>query len=273
MARNRILKSLARWIADCRAAFRIADGTGPFLRLVGMLTRLRLAPRLGLAADNRNVLCTRLRPGITVACRQNQGDLFSLTEVWIRECYRLPFDVVPGTLVDLGANIGLTSLWFNKRYQFRKVLAIEPNPSNVTLARENFKVNDVPGKVIQAAVGANDRTGLFSPHVNSNQGGLGRGETGYPVQVYSMNTILDMLTPAERVNLLKVDIEGGEQELFTGDLSWLGTIDALIIEFHPDIVEYRRLITNIEKCGFRFIRNGTVWPENMDCFVNVRTNK
>jgi hypothetical protein len=36
------------------------------------------------------------------------------------------------------------------------------------------------------------------------------------------------------IDLLKVDIEGAEVELFRGDLGWLNTIGAIAIEFHQD---------------------------------------
>jgi FkbM family methyltransferase len=262
----KVLKSLGRFADDCWAASRVAGGVGSLAGLVAGLVHLRLASRLYLT-DNRAMLRSRLEPRVTVAFRRNLGDLLSLTEVWLRECYRLPFPILAGTLVDLGANIGLTSLWLTARYGFRDVLAVEPDPTNAALAQRNFAANGVRGRVIQAAVGAVDRTAHFRPHAESNRGSL--AVSGNPVQVHSMATLLRMLPVGERVSLLKIDIEGGEQELFTGDLGWLAAVDAIIIEFHPEIVEYERLIGNVERAGFRLIRHDSAWPGNMDCFVRV----
>jgi FkbM family methyltransferase len=54
--------------------------------------------------------------------------------VWFDEVYRLPFDEPSGTLLDLGANIGLTSVWLAKKYQIERVIAVEPDRTNAILA-------------------------------------------------------------------------------------------------------------------------------------------
>jgi FkbM family methyltransferase len=244
----------------------VARGPSSLVKLLRGLVELRLVSRFSLT-DNEALFENRLRPRATIVYRRNQGDLLSLAEVWLRECYRLPFNVVPGTLVDLGANIGLASLWLSLRYGFRNILAVEPDAANRRLARQNLEANHVTAQVLHAAVGATDRLGFFSPHTESNRGSL--AEHGTSVQVHSMQTLLGMLPPNERVNLLKVDIEGGEQELFTGDLGWLAAVDALIVEFHPNLVDYDQLVGNVERAGFRFLRHDSAWQGSMDCFVRV----
>jgi hypothetical protein len=52
------------------------------------------------------------------------------------------------------------------------------------------------------------------------------------VEGYTMTEILDY-SGFKRVDLLKVDIDGAERELFSmRDLSWLACVDAIAIEFH-----------------------------------------
>jgi hypothetical protein len=52
--------------------------------------------------------------------------------------------------------------------------------------------------------------------------------------------------------LLKVDIEGGEDQLFTGDLSWLGRFDCVLAELHPGRADLTRIAGLIEDAGLRF---------------------
>jgi tRNA1(Val) A37 N6-methylase TrmN6 len=69
-----------------------------------------------------------------VCYRLNKGDLHSIREVWFEEAYRLPFEDPSGTLLDLGANIGLTGVWLAKRYAIERVIAVEPDCDNAMLA-------------------------------------------------------------------------------------------------------------------------------------------
>lgn len=69
------------------------------------------------------------------------------------------------------------------------------------------------------------------------------------------------------VDLLKMDIEGGEQALLDGDLAWLSQVRAIIAEFHPDVVDYEALVQRLIAHGFRYVAAGTSWPGQMDAFV------
>src|SRR5205807_5946082 len=71
----------------------------------------------------------RLRGDIKIRYRLNKGDLHSIREIWFEEAYRLPFGDPSGVLLDLGANIGMTSVWLSKRFSFTEVIAVEPDPT------------------------------------------------------------------------------------------------------------------------------------------------
>ena len=64
-----------------------------------------------------------------------------------------------------------------------------------------------------------------------------------------------------------MDIEGGEQQLLTGDLSWLARTKSMIAEFHPRLVDYPGLIKVTETQGLRYIPANTVFQNNMDAFI------
>ena len=75
----------------------------------------------------------RLRGGVTITYRFNKGDIWSVREVWLFECYRPPFEIAIDHVLDLGANIGLTSLWLAKRYGCGRIIAVEPSAANARL--------------------------------------------------------------------------------------------------------------------------------------------
>ncbi len=206
----------------------------------------------------------RLRPGVRLRYRLNRGDIQSVREVWLDEVYKLPVQARTKILVDLGANIGLTSLWFAKRYGFTKIIAVEPSPANARLARENLDNNGVSAQVIEAAVGPLDGTAFFEDSASSNLGRV--TTTGRPVTLLSMATILSKLGDTAIVDLVKLDIEGGEEPLLSGDLAWLERVQSIIAEFHPDIIDYPKVVQSICNMGFRYFRAGSAHKDSMDFF-------
>ena len=73
--------------------------------------------------------------------------------------------------------------------------------------------------------------------------------------------------PAQEVDLVKMDIEGAEQGLISdSDLTWLEHCKAIIAEFHPDLVDYRRLTKAIESKGMEYLPAGSQWQGSMDMF-------
>lgn len=50
---------------------------------------------------------------------------------------------------------------------------------------------------------------------------------------------------------MKLDIEGGEEHLFTGDLGWLAEVECLLAEFHPATADIDRITGLLETAGLR----------------------
>jgi FkbM family methyltransferase len=221
-----------------------------FVRFASDLFLSRLARRVPLPGSNR-IRTIRLRAGFDLHYRLNSGDLQSIREVWIDECYRLPFDLAPERLVDLGANIGAASLWFHHRYGCKAIVAVEPSPENAHIVRLNLHGNNVQADVVEAAVGPEDGVAHFEDAADSNMGRV--GASGREVRMVSMRTVLGKLPPGAEVDVVKMDIEGGEGPLLQGDLAWLGRVKSVIAEFHPGVIDYPAAIRQIEGQGFRYI--------------------
>lgn len=262
-----LIRSLAtpgHVLDEVRHAYRLAADRRSFLRLaadVCLYRVLRVMPRLRAERKRR----IRLKAGVTLTYRLNRGDIQSIREVWMEEAYRLPFDRSPDSIIDLGANIGLTSLWLAVRYRPSRCLAVEPSASNAAIARENLAQLDIP--LIEAAVGPSDGVAYFAASAESNLGRV--AESGAEVQVLSMETLLGRLG-RDTVDLVKVDVEGAEQELFTERTGWLAQVQAMIVEFHPELVDYPGLVRGVEGAGFRYVQAGSAFPDSMDAFVAAR---
>lgn len=205
--------------------------------------------------------------GRRIVGRLDAGDIQSFREVLIEEVYRFPGEITPDTLLDIGANIGLTSLYYAEQYPLLAVVAVEPDPRNASLARRNLaSVN--AAEVVEAAVSSCAGEVAFASGPEST---LGRVDPNgnMRVQAVTMGDLLDRL-PGQRADLVKIDIEGGEGQLFSENCGWLDRVSSIIIELqHPTETDTARVVSTIEAAGFKYLSAGSVWEASMDAFVRV----
>jgi len=260
-----VLSSLRVYIHDLLASIKLATDMRSRVRLVVDFTLSRFIEVLPKAMWNRRrQVC--LRDDVKLVYRLNKGDLHSIREIWFEEDYWLPFESSSGVLLDLGANIGMASLWLSKKYKFTTVIAVEPDPTNAELVRDNLRLNSMNGQVLQAAIGPFEGTGRFKSSQVSNLGRL--SDEGSLVQVLSVNAVIATFSIL-RFALIKIDIEGGEESLFDGQTEWLDRTDAMIMELHPDVVDCDRLRRIVSSHGFEYIPAHSRFPDNLPCFVRV----
>ena len=207
----------------------------------------------------------RLRGEVRLTYRLNRGDITSIREVWLDEAYQLPSTAKSDVLIDLGANIGLTSVWLAKRYGYSTIIAVEPSPTNARLAQTNLENNGIAAEIIEAAVGPTDGSAFFEDHEVSTYGRVNSG--GRLVPMLSMQSVFRKLPIGSSVDLVKLDIEGGEEALLEGDLSWLEHVQGIIAEFHPSVVDYPRMIKILQDAGFHYIVAGSAHSGSMDTFI------
>lgn len=190
----------------------------------------------------------KFKDGTELTYRLNRGDVRAIAEVWMVRTYELPFGIDARNIVDLGANIGAASVWLARRYGASKLIAVEPVPENADLARVNLARAGIDAEVITAAVAGRQGTGRFELNEDSTWGRL--GPKGIAVALVTPQDVVDRFPAGERIGLVKIDVEGAEEDLFGADLSWLERVDSLVIEFHADRVDWRRIIATLAQFGF-----------------------
>jgi FkbM family methyltransferase len=159
------------------------------------------------------------------------GDLFVLHEIFGSACYALPFD--PSRLkivVDLGANIGITTLYLAAMAPEARFLCVEPAPRNANLLRRNVAV--VRHAIVVQAAAANESGTVSFDDTRPTWGGKLADDGALEVRAMSLDDLLDCYVPEGTIDLLKIDIEGAEAELFTGPMAWLDRVDCIIAEIH-----------------------------------------
>jgi FkbM family methyltransferase len=134
------------------------------------------------------------------------------------------------TVVDCGANIGLTSLYFASRYPTATIYAIEPHPANYELLRSNVATQPRIVPVWGCVVGRTDRACYIStdrPAWGNSVNQHGQGES---VPAMTLESFRQRYAVG-RIDLLKVDIEGAEEEVFARP-TFLPRTELVIIELH-----------------------------------------
>jgi FkbM family methyltransferase len=167
--------------------------------------------------------------------RSRTTDLEVYKKVFKDREYALPFELKPKTIIDLGANTGLAAAFFNSQYPEVKMLCVEPDPDNfAALVRQMAQFNNV--SCVNAAVWAYDgKINLIDPGIGSwgmqvsDESNVERCKD--LVAALSINSLLKML-PGGHCDLLKVDVEGAEREVFNADTSWMKSVSSMVLELH-----------------------------------------
>lgn len=132
-------------------------------------------------------------------------------------------------IVDGGAHIGCASIWFSLRYPESKIYAIEPdvNNYNVLISNSMLYPNIIPLKYglwnKRTFLEVNDKKDNWSYtvfEVDYNSG----------LEAIGINELMNLFN-IHSIDILKVDIEGSEVELFQ-DSGWIYKVDFLIVELH-----------------------------------------
>src|SRR5262249_21149873 len=143
----------------------------------------------------------------------------------------------PRIIIDGGAHIGCTAVYYAMKYPGVKILAVEAEKSNVEQLRQNVK--SLPNvEVVNAAIF--DRAGLVSlknPKADAWEFRvqLINSATEEPAITIPSVTMDDLVGRfnGKPIDLLKLDIEGAEVEVFTSSsMAWLNSVRMINIELH-----------------------------------------
>lgn len=135
------------------------------------------------------------------------------------------------TVIDLGANIGLSSVVILSHFPESSLLAVEPEPANCELLRRNLSSYSERARVLQGAVWPSEGEVSLDYRAGDGREWATAVKEGSGVRAYSMQELLAHFGE-QPIDLLKIDIEGSEAPLFSADTSWLARVRTLCIELH-----------------------------------------
>ncbi len=166
--------------------------------------------------------------------RKNSKDLETFEEIFLTNLYNTHLPIQPKTIVDAGANVGFASLFFKLRYPSAEIVAIEIEKGNIesivknTAGFSNFEL-------LQNAL-FNKKTffKIEDPYNATNSFQI-REVTKIENHDIESITLDEIITYKnwETIDILKIDIEGAEKQLFESNYDyWLPKTKVIMIETH-----------------------------------------
>ena len=200
---------------------------------------------------------------LTALVRPGTSDLVVWNQVVLERQYAPVVRVLrdwsgrePETILDLGANIGLTTAYFGATYPNARIVAVEPDPASFQLLKRNTETLGGRVQQLQAAFWARDEplrwTERFRDGRDWSRAVEASGKGGGSVDVITPADALARLD-VDRADLAKVDVEGAEAAFFAteeGTRALLGLADVLAIELHLESVDPLEVATAFDRGGF-----------------------
>lgn len=159
----------------------------------------------------------KTRSGIVFDIRDNYPtDRIVIKEIWEENVYEVNKDRfnVKGTTVDLGANIGAFSILAASNGC--NVLAVEPEPHSISALEKNIELNNMQNKITVVPFGVSNFNGTCL--INDGGGGSSIKDNVQDGSIINIITLDELFSRynIEKVNVLKVDVEGSEEEIILG---------------------------------------------------------
>jgi len=173
-------------------------------------------------------------------------------EIFADESYRFATNSSNPVILDCGANIGTSIVWFRQMYSTARIIAFEAEPAIGEVLTRNLERNGVSGvDIVQKAVWT-DNGGLDFGSGEADAASL-FSETGRR-RVPSVR-LRDYLLRETRIDMLKIDIEGAETAVLLDCRDALTNVQNMFIEFHAYIGHPQTLASVmqvLEEAGFRY---------------------
>jgi FkbM family methyltransferase len=205
-------------IRSPRAVLRAPFHRAHYRALVGMARRYPNPVgnlRRYLTGGGSYPYASRVRTpvGVVAPTLYSSHDMVTVNEIFCRDDYRAPDDLA--VAVDIGANIGISALYFLTRNPTSRVYCFEPDPRNVRRLELNLAGYESRFEVEPVAVGLQDGEVRFGTEPTGRYGRIS-DDYGEAVVVpcREINGLLDgVLAKEGRIDLLKIDTEGLEEAL------------------------------------------------------------
>lgn len=205
--------------------------------------------------------------------RTNSSDIPTFQGVFTYKEYEVDLKFDPQNIIDAGANIGLAAIYFANRYPKSRIVSIEPEKSNFSVLERNTRdygnirpiknaLSKQSRQVINIVDNGHGNWGFITESIEMSQG-KNVADFAETITIEDIMKQHDM----EYIDILKVDIEGAEKEVFEGNYQyWLPKTRCLMVELHDRLTpgSSKMVFKAISEYEFAYTQSG----ENL-VFINL----
>ena len=192
-----------------------------------------------------------------------QSFAYQVKEIWKNEIYKFQTTEAEPIIYDVGANIGTSVLYFSNTYPNAKIKAFEADEKIFSILKKNTN-NIVNLQLFHNAVWINDQEMSFNSEGADAGSLLNSFEHKQKVKCLRLK---DLLKKEDRIDFLKMDIEGAETDVVLDCKAELSKVGNIFIEYHSIIGRPQtldKILSVLSGAGFRYYietaRNGLVAP-------------
>ena len=222
--------------------------------------------------------------------RSGTSDWFTFDQIFINEDYNLralkrypEFEALYAKytaegdplILDLGANIGLSSVYFHHIWPSSKIVAVEPSEDNFRVLRKNFGHSEKFEAMLAGIASKASKLVLTDSSAEKNAFTTTTLEDGSEGGIAGV-TVPEILAHHSRSKgffpfIVKIDIEGFESELFACNTDWINEFPILIIEMHDWLFPGQSTSANFLKAISQLDRDFVYLGENVFSIRNDRS--
>lgn len=174
------------------------------------------------------------REKITLELREKTKDLETFGEIFLSNIYNIDLPIIPLTIIDAGANVGLATIFFRIKYKQSKIVSIEIEKNNIEMIKKNTKFLKNIEIIEKSLYNKKSFFKICDPFnaTNSFQIKEVLENDNYDIESITLDDILRNQN-WETIDILKIDIEGSEKQLFDSNYeNWLPKTKIIMIETH-----------------------------------------
>ncbi|GHT54336.1 hypothetical protein AGMMS49982_18870 [Bacteroidia bacterium] len=189
-------------------------------------------------------------------------------QVFLDNSYPVDYGFQPDVILDCGANVGFATVFFKNQFPNAKIVCVEPDSGNYEMLcknTQNFK------DVILYKAGLWNKSAhliIENPDADAPSFVVKEVEAASPESIKAV-TIKEIMEEQQIdfIDILKIDIEGSEKEVFSSNYDyWLPRTRVIIIEMHDRMKDgcSKSFFEALVKYDFKIELSG----ENIICFIN-----
>jgi FkbM family methyltransferase len=210
------------------------------------ISRLRLIPRY-------TPFKTDL-PGVRITAVDSVSFIHAYTEIFKRGIYRFESGSAAPNIVDCGANIGLSVIYFKQLYPNARITAFEADPKVFDVLSANVRSLGLENTTLHNKAIWNQEATLDFFTEGADAGRV-TSSTAEEKQVCKVSAVpLRDYLSHEKIDLLKIDIEGAETVVLKSCADCLSNVQRIFVEYHSfedKPQELHELLTILHNAGFR----------------------